>query len=562
MANHNLRSRTLRTLQAGSLATAAVAALLTALPGAATAAPKPADVVLGLTTDIAEVGPDGGQVRLTISARNAGGAEATDTTVKIAVPAGATLDYVGDSLGGWACDIPAAKCRYGTLAGGAGADLRLNVTLPAGTDGEKATLTATASTQSRESSTTNNTASADVAYVAKPDLAFSFEFVNGEISYLGGNGARGMAQARATNVGTTAAPGARFTFQMPPDAFAGAWTSDPEWACDFSTSTWVCTNDREIPPGGMAFLNFYPYFPAGTVGDTRTVTGSVTTSAPERSLANNSGTATFTYAVPPPSDLELYGTNVVGRSEVRAGDEFELAVALSLGGGTPVEHSTVRVPLPATVEPVSLDSGDANWTCRLDAATADRFIECTRAYWDIGTDNSNLLLKLKVNAGTPEGPLAFPVTASTATPESSLENNTATATVDYVAYGAVSGHVWLDLDRDGQREAGEPMALDKIASVSVRPETGQLPWGEGSISTNGMTGTFWGRLKPGRYTLRVDFPYTSPTRFTIPDQGDDATDSDIVTTIDEYWAPHGYSAVFEIRDGAETAVDVGILPQS
>ncbi|MFC8620204.1 hypothetical protein ACFT9M_27835 [Micromonospora purpureochromogenes] len=559
MVNHNLRTGTLRALQAGSLATAVVASLLAALPGTASAAPDPVDVVVGVTTDPGEVGPAGGRVRLAVSVRNAGGAEATDTTLKLSLPSGATLDF-GDSLGGWTCDAAAAKCKYGTLAAGTDTDLVLGVTLPAGADGQKTTVTATATTQSHESSATNNTASANIEYVAKPDLAFSWEYVTSEISYLGGNGARGMAQARATNIGTTPAPGARFTFQMPPDAFAGAWTSDPEWNCDFSTSTWVCENDREIPPGGMAFLNFYPYFPAGTVGDTRTVTASVSTSASERSLANNSGTTTFTYVVPPPGDLEMYGIAVVGREELRANEEFELSVVLGLLGGTPSENTAVRVPLPATVELTSLDPGDANWTCRLNDAADDRFVECTRPFWDIGTSNGELLLKLKANAGTPDGPLTFTATASASTPEASLENNTATDSVTYVAEGAITGHVWLDLDRDGQRDADEPKAVDKTA-FSVMPETGQLPWGEGYVGGNEMTGTFWGRLRPGRYTLKVNLPPGSTIQFTTPDQGDDATDSDIIGSSGGYYN-HGWSAVVEIRDGAETAVDVGILPPS
>ena len=562
MLDHHPRTAAVRALRAGSLATAVVAALLTVLPGAATAAPVRADLAVGLAADPNYVAPDGGRVRLTVSVRNTGGADATDTTVKFDLPSGATLDF-GDSLNGWTCDAAAAKCRYRTLAAGAVADFVLNLTLPAGTDGQRVTVKATGSTGSLESSTTNNTASAVIEYVAKPDLAFSFESGTGEISYLGGNGARGMNQARATNIGTAAAPGARFTFQMPPDAFAGAWTTaDPDWTCDFSTSTWVCENDREIPPGGFAYFNFYPYFPEGTVGDTRTVTGSVSTPATERSLANNSGSVTFTYVVPPPGDIELYGADVVGRVDVRAGEEFELAVALGARGGSPSENIAVRVPLPATVEPTSLDPGDPNWTCRLNDAVDDRFIECTRAFWDIGTDDSWLSFKLKANPGTPDGPLTFPATASAGTPEASLENNTATGTVAYIAEGAITGHVWLDLDRDGQRDADEPMALDQVAYFKVTPETGQLPYGEGYPYTNTVTGTYWGRLKPGRYTVEVHLPPGSTTQFTAADQGDDATDSDIVTRIDDYWDPRGLSPVVDVRDGAETAVDVGILPQS
>ncbi|MEH1164640.1 hypothetical protein V6V47_04545 [Micromonospora sp. CPCC 205539] len=514
---------------------------------------------MGVTSDPGEVGLAGGRVRLTISARNAGGAAATGTTLKLTLPSGATLD-LGGSLGGWTCDAAAAKCRYGTLAAGADTTIVLGVTLPSGTDGQKTTVTATASTRSRESSTTNNTASATIEYgVAKADLAFSFEFASGEISYLGGNGARGFVQARATNIGTSSAPGARFTFQMPPDAFAGSWTSDPEWNCDFSTSTWVCENDREIAPGESAYLNFYPYFPAGTVGDTRTVNASVSTSVPERSLANNSGTTTFTYAVPPPSDLELYGIAVVGRDQLRANEEFELSVAVSLQGGTPVENTAVRVPLPATVEPTSLDPGDTNWTCRLNDGADGRFVECTRPFWDIGTLGGDLLLKLKANVGTPDGPLAFTATASTSTAETSLENNTATDSVTYVAQGVITGHAWIDTDRDGQRDADEPNAYGKIGKIEFVLEGTEPGWDVPRGYINDRDGTYLTRLTPGRYVANVYLQDGAPYGFTTPDVGDDATDSDIVGSTGGYYN-RGWSAVVEVDDAGEAVVDIGLAP--
>lgn len=152
--------------------------------------------------------------------------------------------------------------------------------------------------------------------------------------------------------------------------------------------------------------------------------------------------------------------------------------------------------------------------------------------------------------------------ASASTPEASLENNTATATVTYVAQGSITGRVWLDVDRDGQRDADEPMAMDSVGKVMVVPETGQLPWGQDVLSINRFTGTYLGRLPPGRYTVVVYLRSGSTIQFTTPDQGDDATDSDIITTISDYWNPRGLSAVVDVRDGAETTVDVGLLPES
>jgi hypothetical protein len=61
-----------------------------------------------------------------------------------------------------------------------------------------------------------------------------------------------------------------------------------------------------------------------------------------------------------------------------------------------------------------------------------------------------------VGAGTPEGTLTFTATARTDSPEPNTDNNTLQASTTYQAQGFISGRVWLDQDRDGQRDAGEP----------------------------------------------------------------------------------------------------------
>jgi hypothetical protein len=64
-------------------------------------------------------------------------------------------------------------------------------------------------------------------------------------------------------------------------------------------------------------------------------------------------------------------------------------------------------------------------------------------------------------------------------------------------------------------------------------------------------------LAPGRYFARVN---VSPTLdFTVPDTGDEATDSDVAR------AARGYevtaeSAVIDVVDGRYTVVDIGLVP--
>lgn len=67
------------------------------------------------------------------------------------------------------------------------------------------------------------------------------------------------------------------------------------------------------------------------------------------------------------------------------------------------------------------------------------------------------------------------------------------------------------------------------------------------------------RLKPGRYVVNVLLRPGVPYGFTTPDVGDDATDSDIVGSTGGYYN-RGWSAVVEVKDAGEGAVDIGLVP--
>ena len=540
-----------------AVASVALAVAVAVLPGVAAAEVARADVVVGVTAEPTEVGPAGGPVALVVSVRNAGRAEAVDTTLKLQLPTGAALGF-GDSLDGWTCDAALLKCRGGTLAAGETNVLHLRVILPAGAHDDIAAISVAAQTRSRESSTTNNTGQVTVRYVARPDLAFSYDAELVEISYLGGMGARAYVQARATNVGTVAAPDVRFEFRPPPGAWMDMGSFFPDRnECDLSGPIWVCTGGP-VAPSEFAYLNLAIRFPAGTAGDTLTMPGSVSTAATERSLANNTGEVGFLYVVPAPADITVNWVSVVPAHQVKANEPFDVYVELDNIGGRPAEDVKVRVPLAPTVEPVSLDPDFPGWTC----AVADRVLECTRAEpYDVIQPYNRLRLRMRAGPGTPDGPLTFTVTASTSSPEVTADNNTGEGSTVYVAEGLLSGRAWHDLDRDGQREAGEPHAYGEVGKIELVLEgTEPNSWDTPRAYLNDFDGTYFARLKPGRYVVYVYLRTASTVDFTTPDVGADATDSDIVTSVRDYWNPMGLSATVEVRDGAETVVDIGLVP--
>jgi hypothetical protein len=548
-------------------ALAVMTSLATLLPGGvAAAAPGAADLTVSVATDATELGPAGGTVQLEVSLRNAGGDVATHTAVKLALPESSTLGF-GELPGGWTCDTVALKCKYGDLAANTAAPtLNLHVTLPSGVQDQTATITATANTESHESSTANNTASTSLHYVVQPDLAFEFRPELSEISYLGGMGARAEIQAVATNVGTVAAPDVTFRFTPP----AGAWIDPSEpatfgWICDVSTATWVCTEDGgTVEVGAGAYLNLSVFFPAGTVGDTLTMAGSVSTTATERSLTNNSGETAFRYVVPSAADMTIQAMSVVPSDyvQVAANEPFDVYLNVDNIGGSPAENVKVRVPLPPTVQMASLDPNFAGWTCAVVDGTGDRAVECAReGAYDIAQLYNVLQLTMVAGPGTPDGPFTLTATVSTTSTEQNTDNNTAQGSTTYDAEGLMTGHAWIDANGNGQRDVDEPVAAYKIGKIEFVLDGTTPSWDVPRAYINTVDGSYSVRLKPGRYVADVYLQDGIPYGFTTEDVGDDATDSDIIGSTGGYYN-HGWSAVVEVTDGGQAVVDIGLVPTS
>jgi uncharacterized repeat protein (TIGR01451 family) len=543
-------------LRAGLMAIAVTAAV--AVAPAATAAQIPADLVVDVTTAPSEVGPTGGYVDLAIDVRNAGGSDAEDTTVKITLPSGVSF---GDYTTSWQCDLAKVKCKYGTVAPGTSAEtLHIALTLPPGSHGDTASIRAAASTSSRESSTANNADQATIRYVVLADLAFEMIPELTDISSLGGNGARAFIHARATNVGTKDAADVRLTFQPPNGAELEVDNFDSDRLdCDMSGAVWVCTGGP-VAVGEFAFLNIPLRFPAGTTGDVLTMSGAASTTNEERTLDNNSDQASFRYVTPAPADLTLSGL-AVNPYQVRAGDTVDITVQLENIGGSPAENVAVRVSLPETAQPVSAHPDNPAWSCVVvtDSDSGQRFWECTRASFDTGEIPNMLQFAATVGAGTPDGVLTFTASATTSSPEQSVDNNTVQGSTTYIAEGTVRGTVWHDIDRDGQREAGEPHAEFEVGQIVFPLEGTEPTWDTPRAYVNNFDGTYFLRLKPGRYVVQVYLHASANVDFTVPDAGDDATDSDIITSTPSAFGPIGRSAVIEVTDGGSIVIDVGMV---
>lgn len=220
----------------------------------------------------------------------------------------------------------------------------------------------------------------------------------------------------------------------------------------------------------------------------------------------------------------------------------------------------MTVPLPAGVHPVSWDADTPGWTCTFgDDGDTGQYWRCRSAEVDATAPTQTLHLATTVGPDLPDGALTLTATASTDTAEQTLDNNTASASTTYVAWGTISGVVWLDTNGDGQRSPDEPRVTDQVTGIAFRgpePEWETHP----TASVNPYDGTYgnsW--LKPGRYVVRVYLPASATTTFTTPDVGDDATDSDIISSTSDYYGTVGYSAEVDVVDAGTTTVDIGLV---
>src|SRR4029453_10541597 len=463
---------------------------------------------------------------------------------------------------GWQCDFASVwRCTYGAVAVPSRAEaLNLPLRLPAASGGDVATVSATVSTSSRETTTANNTGRAKVAYTAVADLVVEAIGDGTEVSNLGG---RAYAVVRVANVG----PAPVSDIHMRIDPPTGTWVQlenfpADDWQCDVTAAPWICIYGT-LAPEAISVINIPLMFPAGTTGDTMTLTATASSTTPERSLANNSNQVTFRYITPEPADVTITGMDIYP-PEVVAGDQVRFYLAVDNIGGSPADNVTVRLPLPDTVEPVSADGGD-DWTCTVgqDADSGQRVWDCVKPRFHPESLEfvSPIQLVATVGAGTPEGTLTFTATAHTDSPEPTTDNNTLQATTTYLAQGFISGRVWLDQDRDGQRDADEPPVAsggDGGRGLRLMKEgLGYPPWDTPVADVQG-DGTYTQRLAPGRYFVRVE---VSPTLdYTTPNTGDEATNSDVVFTARAYDGVTAESAVVEVVDGQHTVVDIGLVP--
>ena len=254
--------------------------------------------------------------------------------------------------------------------------------------------------------------------------------------------------------------------------------------------------------------------------------------------------------------VDLMTTDVLNPAE---GETFYAQIDIRNYGNGASGPVSVTVSVPAGVQTATTLVVDAGWACAVASTTS-----YTCSYPELAASGRASRLNVPfVVAGTAPGS-TVPIT-TTITPqkrEANTVNNTGSVTVAISGTCVVRGAVWHDLDRDGQREAGEPAiggGLDGVLNVRLWARQGQAIGG-GSTTVN-PDGT-WSITARTELLYEVRLEASSAYGRTVADVGDDATDSDLVTSYQFEPTLLVASPEFSAVHGGEYVVDAGLVTQS
>ncbi len=140
--------------------------------------------------------------------------------------------------------------------------------------------------------------------------------------------------------------------------------------------------------------------------------------------------------------------------------------------------------------------------------------------------------------------ISTPITLATGTEPAT--NHNPTVDFGFTATAGLGDLVFLDEDRDGQRDPGEP-GVPGVTVMVIDEDTGGVV---ATVVTDANGNYLVTGLTPGRYRVTFDDP--QGRRFTATDNGDDASDSDASSS--------GTTGVVELSAGElDLTIDAGLI---
>ncbi|MER7333348.1 MULTISPECIES: SdrD B-like domain-containing protein [unclassified Micromonospora] len=237
------------------------------------------------------------------------------------------------------------------------------------------------------------------------------------------------------------------------------------------------------------------------------------------------------------------------------GETFRAQIDVRNGGTGESDPLSVTVSVPAGLRTTALTATDG-WNC---AVVDEASYTCAHPALPAAGRAQRLSLPFVVAGAQPGSRVPITATIAPQRQESDTTNNTSSVTVAISGTCVVRGVVWHDLDRDGQRDEGEPgigAGPDGVLSVRVGARQSQTTGGGTAVVNPDGT---WSLTTRTELLYQVWVEAAGTYGRTASDVGDDATDSDMVTTYQS--APYllTSSAEFFATHGGEYVVDTGLV---
>lgn len=238
------------------------------------------------------------------------------------------------------------------------------------------------------------------------------------------------------------------------------------------------------------------------------------------------------------------------------GDTVETSITVrNYGTAATFDPVTIRVILPVSMEPsTSIPNSECgfvapDWVCTLPPLPPGESAQVT-------------VHSVVAITAIPDESLPIIGTVVPDRKETAVDNNSGTVNLTVGGWAAVHGVVWVDLDKDGQREAGEPglpVSPEGVQRVSLRGPSNQSYY-QSTVTLN-PDGTYTAVVPSGTYFVQFEVGDSDRYDWTLLNVGDDATDSDVVygqgpgTRV-------GDGPQFTIGDGDDLAFDAGVIDRS
>jgi uncharacterized repeat protein (TIGR01451 family) len=358
----------------------------------------------------------GNNITYTQSVTNNGPAAATTISFTDPIPANTTVVSLTGPAG-WTCSTGTTppSCTIGSLAANTVANFTFVVKVAANvasgtTIAETDSVSSTSDPNSGNNSATVNVLVADSADLSVTNAASPVPVQAGNnITYTQVVSNAGPSTANVT-----------LSEALPANTAAVSLSGPPGWTCNLGTLT--CTNPSFVA-GSPATITFVVTVSGtATPGTVIKDIVSVSSTAADPNLANNSATANDVVATATQADL--VATNSASPTSVAAGGNVTYTQSVQNLGPAAAATMSFTDPVPPNTTVVSL-TGPAGWTCSIATTPPG----CTIGSLAANT-TANFTLVLQVNAGTPSGTnITETDTATAANIVPSLTTNSASATV-------------------------------------------------------------------------------------------------------------------------------------